>query len=324
MNTQKLLFSVLTSLLLFLILEGMAQMVTSDWDTEVQTGFGGATVMPFHPTRLWGFKPTTEYTLDGVQYKITEDGLRQSPLTEGISTETVLAIGDSSTYGFGVQSTDTYLNLVGNCLNAQTLNGAVPGYSSAQSLVLLEELLETHTFSKLIIANLWSDMMPAQESDAKRLSRVQEWNTFRLRTQGVLYQHSATYRWLLGTVKPPTPEEVPIDSILMAEERGRLRRVSPVEYGSNLSRMVELAVQHNVEPIILLLPTNFSQDHPPKTVQAPYRNGAKEVSDEHHLVFIDMDSVQSSHPNAERFLDFVHPSAVGHQEIGNILCQKLQ
>lgn len=324
MNTQKLLFSILSSLLIFLILEGLAQLAMKDWPSPTNMDFSNSTAMPFHPERLWSLEPSKEYTLDDIQYKITKEGFRQSPLQNVQSTQTLLAIGDSSTYGFGVDAIETYLSHVGNCLNVKTLNGGIPGYSSAQSLIQLEQLLKEQTVNKVIIANLWSDMMPAQDSDAKRLSRVHEWKTFQSRSQSALYRHSAVYRWLTGTVKPLSPEEVPIDSILMAKERGTQRRVSAEEYVSNLSEMVQLAKANNVDAIILLLPTNFEMEHPPNHVQGPYRDGAKGIAERHGLVLVDMDSIQSTHSNAERFLDFVHPNSLGHQEIGKHLCAKLK
>ena len=95
-----------------------------------------SSILPFSQNLMWDRRANDEYNQDGISYRTHTRGQRVMPtLGEG---KAILAIGDSSTYGFGVSADQTFLAQVGDCLGLPVINGGVPGYSSVQSRVHLE------------------------------------------------------------------------------------------------------------------------------------------------------------------------------------------
>jgi lysophospholipase L1-like esterase len=142
--------------------EGVAQVV----DPLVPNWYGidnGTVIMVGHPTRLWGLGAGERRNGDAVAH-IAETGLR-SPLPETPRPQgraRVLVLGDSTFFGHGVGDADTIPAQLGELLRAHgldvdTVNGAVPGYSTEQSLRLLDDVGWTREPTLLLIGNLWSD-----------------------------------------------------------------------------------------------------------------------------------------------------------------------
>ena len=77
-------------------------------------------------------------------------------------TERILVVGDSSFFGFGVSDGETLHYSLARALlergvQADVINGAIPGYSIAQTRLWLEDKGWSLEPTLLIVANLWSD-----------------------------------------------------------------------------------------------------------------------------------------------------------------------
>jgi hypothetical protein len=106
-----------------------------------------------HPTRLYRLAPDFSIMLTGGMYKrmrveTNSAGLREPPLERlGSSKFRILAIGDSFTFGVGIDATQTWPVQLEHILAVQSrgssiavVNGGVPGYGLAQMRDLTEEL----------------------------------------------------------------------------------------------------------------------------------------------------------------------------------------
>lgn len=285
-----------------------------------------STVFPFSSALLWEMSPNDQYTdVKGIQYQTNQKGFRvfeQSVDAEG----TILLVGDSSTYGFGVDTVDAYAGLLGDCFQYNVFNMAVPGYSSTQSKLQLQRLLDIHTISppikQVVISNLWSDMMLAPKTDTQRIAQLSKVTEQQQVFSSQLYQFSQTFR-LLNTLRFGRQEYEPIsiDAILQAKESGDTRRVPPNEYQANLHALIELTQKIGATPSIVLLPTNVYEDHPPPEEQDPYRHAAHALGIEYGVTVVDFD--QNGSFESSDFLDIVHPSPSGHLKIGTTLCSTL-
>jgi hypothetical protein len=86
------------------------------------------------------------------------EGLRV-PVVAGDSAESgtsVLALGDSFTFGSGCTAEETYPALVARARHGRVLNAGFPGYGLAQMLVLARDLLPRHRPQLLLVqASTW-------------------------------------------------------------------------------------------------------------------------------------------------------------------------
>jgi hypothetical protein len=164
-----------------------------------------STIFPFSPTLLWVMPSNDEYVSDGVSYSTNESGFREYPnLSE--HNGSILFLGDSSTFGFGVSAEQSYAARLGSCLQKKVINLATPGYSSTQSRIQLGELIHEHRAAErgsltadikyVVIANLWSDMMAAPQTDTQRLLLIEEVLEQRELFDSILYRWSYTFRLL--------------------------------------------------------------------------------------------------------------------------------
>lgn len=151
---------VLTAALL--VGEGAAQLA----DPLVPHWYGidnGSVIMVGHPTRLWGLGAGERRNGDAVA-NIAAMGLR-SPVPDvprPTGRARILVLGDSTFFGHGVGDEDTIPAQLGQLLrdhgvDVDTVNGAVPGYSTEQSLRLLDDVGWSREPTLLLIGNLWSD-----------------------------------------------------------------------------------------------------------------------------------------------------------------------
>jgi lysophospholipase L1-like esterase len=105
-----------------------------------------------HPSLGYALRPgaTGHYTAGGhaARMRINEQGWRDTPLPEAVRADVrMLAVGDSFTFGLGVDSTDPWPEQLERLLGdvpgrrAAVVNAGVPGYSARQMRQVVEALL---------------------------------------------------------------------------------------------------------------------------------------------------------------------------------------
>lgn len=329
---DKLLFTLTMTLILMVTFEGISKIILnrlpqSNPFIDIEEHLQGMP-MPYSSELLWSSSPEDTYEYNGIQYNNNTFGFRILPNSFD-TTNSVLFIGDSSTYGFGVNSDESYAALFGKCSHRQTINAAVNGYSSTQSKHLLQSLYSNHkevleSVDIVIIANLWSDMLPAKISDTERIYQIQQIEKNNKVLRSWLYNNSFTYHLLKDGLTPTRdPSIININDILSGKEYGDVKRVDTSEYKANLEAMITLVQKHSATPIILLHPTNTAGPHPSNDEQGPYRLAAKDVADNYNVQVIDLDEVFNDKLRTDFFLDVVHPSSFGHQHIAGTMCKQI-
>ena len=163
MRSRRLRFRVLASLVVLLVVAVGAEMaaramgpVIPAW--QPQTGVG--VIMTGHPTRLWGMAPGVRQNFK-VSATINELGLR-GPVPGPRTGERILLVGDSSFFGHGIADDATIAvvlekDLRERGIDVDVVNAAIPGYSTEQTLLLLEEVGWGFDPTLLLSGNLWSD-----------------------------------------------------------------------------------------------------------------------------------------------------------------------
>jgi hypothetical protein len=89
----------------------------------------------------WRIRPGFSGVAFDAQRSYDAEGVLAEDAETAAATRRILFLGDSRTYGNGVRAAETYPEVLRTLLpNTQIRNAGVPGYSSYQGLVALQEL----------------------------------------------------------------------------------------------------------------------------------------------------------------------------------------
>lgn len=114
---------------------------------------------------------------------ISESGLRSVPDSSESGSQTVLFMGDSVIWGWGLNDSDTLANVFAkNITDSLVVNGAVPGYGILQS-ALRYRILKEHFTPQLIVVPLASYLFLRDRADiswTEPLARVSTQNNISL------------------------------------------------------------------------------------------------------------------------------------------------
>jgi len=297
------------------------QFVSVDFDAKTFT---------FDPDRLWRLDP------DCVNYQANEQGLRGwwPDAPKAPPEMRIVCVGDSCTFGTGVRLDQTYgmqlaarLQREPEQQSVQCALFALPGYSTYQDAVLLEQHINTlQPDVTLFYCGAWNDYLPAwRRTDAEWAQHYKQANSgMRL---------AALWRRL-----PMNHENADLDEdpqrLLETFEQGiapRLRRVQLPQYATNLRHMIALARAEGSEVAIVLpaIPAATVTKYP---IVLEYRMASQAVAHETDTALFDAglaistfearlppDFQQRAADGKLSFSDWVHPSAIGHGVIARAL-----
>lgn len=273
--------------------------------------------MTGHATRLWGL---AEGVIGNgtVTATINALGVRGPvpPVPRPAGQERVLILGDSTFFGHGIADGETIGQslvraLAASGIRADAVDGGIPGYSSAQSLLLLDEVGWSLEPSLLLVGNLWSDNTVNGFLDADLLHTAASYGRNPLR-------HSAFF--LLASQYFASRRDSPGARVILWTAKSEWptntsRRVPLQEYATNLDLIARRAADRGIG-IAFLAPTNqgiVDRSLPPGAAWDPYFAAQQAVADWQGVPVIScLRALQENPaPTSEEFVDVVHPSAVG-------------
>jgi len=319
-------------LLVFLSLgEGAARVIgplTPTW----QGNDPGGVIMVGHPTRLWGMGPGRRDNA-GATATISQIGLREPvPTTpRPAGRQRILLLGDSTWFGHGVEDDETMEVLFEGMLRAsgidvEVINGGVPGYSTEQTRMLLDEAGWGLEPTLLLIGNLWSDNNFDHFRDADLLHTRREFLNNPL-AQSALYQLLAG---ALDGLRGGQEARVVTWTRSSAWSTVGQRRVPLQRYGANLDAMVRDAAARGVGAAFLA-PCNIEMARgtiPSDVVWAPYFDAQRAIAAHHQIAVIEIAPVvvpaaAASSPEA-LYIDEMHPSVAGHRVFATAIAEGLR
>jgi len=308
-----------------------------------------APTMRGNPFLLWEYAPG-QRTESDTDVNINSMGLRGPeptiPKPDGIRR--LLCTGDSTIYGFKVRDGEVFIDVAAKQLGQgfEAWNAAIPGYSSYQSLNMLQMRALALEPDLLVIGNIWSDNNFDTFVDKELLEFYADFEAGRIKQLSSLLSKSALFRVLDYKLR------LKRDSTLTErEKRSRARkvgwtvggqdntsgkrRVAANDYAKNLNRLVDTAKDAGAEAIFVLLPHPFDlvddgKDDPAWTL---YRKIMRDVSDSRGVPLVDMVKVfQDSGLTREDLFfdegepgiqDDLHPTELGHRLMGEALAEAL-
>ncbi len=283
---------------------------------EWQAPDNAAVIMVSHPTRMWGMGPGVRRNGD-VTATIGENGLRGQPpeLPRPAGRERVMVIGDSSFFGHGLRDDETIPARIGETLRARgvdadVVNAGIPGYSTVQSRILLDELGWSLEPTLVVVGSLWSDnnMDGFRDVDLLRTIAVYRDNPL---SRSALFRTTAAWidrerggngaRIITWTKDSSWPSL-------------RQRRVPLQDYAENLDAIARAAREHGAG-IAFIAPACKGLVDGTITFAGwdPYFDAQAAVAAWHGVPVVGVKAAMTASGQSPEglFLDLMHPSAAG-------------
>ena len=302
------------------------------WQAPVPVTQTGAPYLPGNPYLLWEMVPG-ERSEVGVTVHVNELGFRgnETTIAKPEGQRRIIAVGDSSVYGHGVSDADTFSQVLDDRLpdDIEVLNLGAPGYSTEQTLNLMEMRGWRLQPDLVIVANLWSDNNFDSFVDKQLISDRSALPAPWVGPVSTVLHRSALYRWLDWNIRLKSRAEAvqKVGWMLGKPPSGMDRRVNVNDYAQNLQLLAQTAKKNNSEVIFLGLAN--SVDLGAETSGAIawplYREVMQEVAKQSGCLYVDVKAhfAESELPWEQLFLDEMHPSITGHDLIASLLVQEL-
>ncbi len=274
------------------------------------------TLMRGSPWLLWDLVPGAHFEQGG-HVTVNAAGFRDR--NRGPKTRPrLLALGDSSVYGFGVDDAEVFTAHLEADLGVEVINGGVPGYSSFQSINLLRGRGLAFDPDVLLVGNLWSDNNFDSFVDRELLADYAGWiesPASRLRHR---LQASALFRgldWHLRVSRQINAAQTVGWQAGSTAPRTGKRRVSILDYATNLTHFCAIMHARDGGVVFLMLPNREDiSGRAPSPAWGPYRRAMREVAKACGAPLVDGPrAFTASGRSADvLFRDQMHPTAAGH------------
>lgn len=277
---------------------------------------------------FWSLRPFATSPI-GTRW-INSDGMREPELgSKEPEDYRILNLGESSTFGFGVQYQQTYSVLLGKLLDAElpersihSINAGVPGYSTLQGVQYLLRRSEKFAPDMVTLYFGYNDYLKVSYLSGRDGSRGQgaelglsDWELFKQRS-GIMNrlaaftaEHSNFFRGMLRVLQPDGGTQTRTD-----KKRVRVPREDRLPL---LTLARDFCRERNIE-LVIIVPIYKEFDLHASVLRA---NAAAL-----DLPIVDLPAVLPSHfvkPRADYFRDPVHPGPEGHRLIADAIAELL-
>jgi lysophospholipase L1-like esterase len=270
---------------------------------------------------FWKLRPDikegTEFLVPG-SYRTNSLGLRgdDTPLSEFAGKIRIACFGNSCTFGWRLQESETYEQQLERILNEQAgsnrfkaFNCGVPGYSTFQGLRMLKQYLPLLKPEIVTICYGWNDHWAAGfdiEDKDQRTSPQFVLDLQNLLSESYLYR-SFKYA-LLSKYEKQRQYQFDRSSVHY--------RVSLPDFAANLHEMITFCRSNGGRPILLTTPAGDMDpgvDNPMEQYHERYNQTVRQVAGELQVPLVDAAALFREHPEFydNPRADFIHYNAKG-------------
>ena len=201
---------------------------------------------------FWKLKPDQTVTskfFQGHTYRINSDGRRDKEISKKKIKPRIIALGNSCTFGWGIDSDLIYTRRLEQILDEryQIINAGVPGYSSFQGQVYFESELVKLKADYVLILFGWNDHWAAANGIADKEQRLL--SQFIINLQNMLsnfHLYRAIKKILLSSI------ESDIDSLF--DRQDPVYRVSLADYEKNIRSICQAVRNNQAIPVLITAP----------------------------------------------------------------------
>lgn len=292
-------------------------------------GYGNYTIYRPDERLLWVPEPGRALTLvNHLPITINHQGFRYPvDLRPKQSGEfRIIAFGDSSTQGWGVDDSSHYSAILEKMLNRdrcsrehfEVISAGVNAYPNSLVAEKLKEVLEDNVVQPDIAIVAYS-----YNSNLEKLTKLQgearEKFLRRVEWKSVL-RRSAIYNFLIEDLLRRMAY-YKLRHLIMAGTLSTLEGMDKLDldqFNQGLEQSLQLCRAHHVQMVLLLL---GSQNQTEKTEMHPFQKAMLEFAEKEHVPMVNMIPVVSTKDQQAMFMDPAHPTAEGHEVIASQLLQ---
>jgi len=266
-------------------------------------------------TRFWKLKPGLDRRqLTGrmtdfppMRYAVSTDsrGFRITPGSNP-AEKTILFLGDSSTFGMGVEDGQTIPARVQRALGGvQCINAGVPGYSAYQGRVVLEQTASGGAPDVVVITfGVNAEMQWDQQGDLEHARSI-------AREHALLINQSNFLGMMRSTLfSPMTPDR-----------RDARPRLTDAEFEAQIRDMLRWCRVHGVAAVLVSWPQAVQMFRQGRTTKQLI---LERVARSEHVPLVDLVPTFRATGGTELFLDIVHPSPAGCETAARALLPTLK
>jgi lysophospholipase L1-like esterase len=290
-------------------------------------GYGHYTIYRPDQRLLWVPEPGRTLTVvNHLPITINDQGFRYPvDLTAKHSDQfRIIAFGDSSTQGWGVDDNSHYSAVMENTLNHgscarehfQVVSAGVNAYPNSLVAEKLKEVVEDDATRPDVAIVAYSynsnfEKLTQLQGEARQkfLRRV-EWKS--------IARRSAIYNFVIEDLLRRFAY-YQMRHLIMAGTLDTLKGMDNLDmdqFNQNLEQSLQLCRAHHVELMFLLL---GSDGQTPQTPMHPFQKAMVDFAAKEHVPIVDMIPIISTRDQKAMFMDPAHPTVAGHQIIADEL-----
>ncbi len=265
---KNILFALIACIIIFLFLEGISyiglQFIKDNkTDSENKKLIVEDDWYIYTPELGWEFKPNYSGLITGKMRSFDSDGGLESDSIQrhDKSREKILFLGDSITYGYGIDTEYTFVEVIDNMIpDINAINLGVPGYSSYQGYKMLLKHGIKMKPDIIVVAFNYNDrryvLFPANIDSDKKFQAIVRQNMYDRINRSL--KRFALYR-LMHAILSGSSENTAYREI---EWTGKIDmdtifpRVSKESYRKNLENIADTASENGIRVIFMLLYDN--------------------------------------------------------------------
>lgn len=277
----------------------------------VSIGFEGLNdILEPDPDRFWRLRRNVNKRCEGeignsgpLSFNVSTDeyGFRRTA-NNSDAGHTILFLGDSCTFGVGVDDQETFVSLLQNRLPAtRCVNGGVPGYSAFQGRRLLKAVSIQELPDVVVVSFLFNDN--AYWDGLSDLEQAMTMNSFG--AQLVRYSRVAATMSTIWRHWAEAPDDAP-----------KRPRLTDEEYLDELEKIAGHCREMGSRTVFLVWPLR-------KQVRSGFsitkQNVMRHVAARHGIPIVDLIPTFQQHGDVDLFVDVVHANVAGHRLIAECL-----
>lgn len=252
------------------------------------------------------------------------------------SEKRVLVLGASPSFGWGVNEQDTYSALLEKKfqdvnMNFAVLNASQIGYSSNQGRKLFSKYINTLNPTHIVISYILNDLDYYRFYDNRIFpdSKRTEENKYIISLRNI-FSKSYSYKLLKRVLDSIAVNKT--DQPIDLSKNTKNPRVWRHEFIENYKAIINLAIDHHITPIILIMPVNLDPNknsgerHKDADLvwqnSILYQQGLRNLCLKNKLNCLDIDYKFSQYDDylfVDPKKDPIHPNENGHRIIANQL-----
>ena len=328
---KKLLFTAILFIAQLLVLEGALRLIQGEYYAENQffphnRDISFVSIYDKDPGLFWRLKrniTAESKEFSSLAYHINNWGFRGPDIDEDSEKPSLIALGNSCTFGWGVPYDSIFTARLQSALPAaQVINLGTPGYSSYQGKVLLKRLKQQPVVFRARVALImygWNDHWPAAgDIDDKSQKTAPGWTLALQNMLSRLKLFQFVRQITLDVAAGGKKQKPAIDRVA-----GK-RRVELADFRRNLSEIIALCRESRTVPILLVPPIASLEVYMPDAgssafhdLHAAYQSVIREAALENRTVLLDL---QPAFDNRNDLFDFpaedpVHFNSAGHEVV---------